>query len=263
VPLITASILSKKLAAGLEGLVLDVKTGSGAFMADYSAAKGLADSLVSVANGAGLKTSALITDMNEPLASAAGNAVEVMNAVAFLAGVRRAPRLEAVVIALAAEMLVLGGIADGTAEGDAMARDALNSGRAAETFQKMVSSLGGPSDFVDDPMRHLPKANVVKAVPADTEGIIAAIDTRALGLAVVTLGGGRTRADDMIDHSVGLTELAGIGEAVGPDRPLCLVHARNESSAAAATAAIRRAYRLGDPPAERRLIYERIGGEGR
>jgi thymidine phosphorylase len=263
VALITASILSKKLAAGLEGLVLDVKTGSGAFMAEYDAAKELAGSLVAVANGAGLKTSALITDMNEPLASAAGNAVEVLNAVAYLAGARRDPRLDAVVIALAAEMLVLGGIADGTAEGDAMAREALKNGRAAEVFQRMVSALGGPSDFVEDPTKHLPKAKVVKAVPAAAEGTVAAIDTRAVGLAVVALGGGRTRAEDAIDHSVGLTELAGLGDEVGPEHPLCLVHARDADSAAAAAQTVRAAYRVGGPAPQRRLIHERIGGEAR
>ncbi len=261
VPLITASILSKKLAAGLQGLVLDVKTGSGAFMADMTSARELTKSLVEVANGAGLKTSALITDMNEPLASAAGNAVEVLNAVAYLVGARSEPRLDAVVIALAAEMLVLGGLADGTAEGDAMAHEALKSGRAAEIFQKMVSALGGPSDFVEEPTRHLPKAKVVKPVLPQEEGTVAAIDTRALGLAVVALGGGRTRAEDKIDHSVGMTELAGIGDDVGASRPLALVHARDEDSAAAAAATIRGAYKLGGPPTARRLIYERIGAE--
>jgi thymidine phosphorylase len=261
VPLITASILSKKLAAGLEGLVLDVKTGTGAFMAEMKAARELAESLVAVANGAGLKTSALITDMNEPLASAAGNAVEVLNAVAYLVGAYRDPRLDAVVISLAAEMLTLGGIADGIPDGEAIAREALTSGKAAEIFQKMVSALGGPSDFVEEPMKHLPKAKVVKPVTLDREGTVAAIDTRALGLAVVSLGGGRTRAEDAIDHSVGLTELLGLGDEAGPGRPLAMVHARDDDSAAAAAAAVRAAYRLGDAPSGRRLIYERIGAE--
>jgi thymidine phosphorylase len=260
VPLITASILSKKLAAGLEGLVLDVKTGSGAFMADIESARELAGSLVAVANGAGLKTSALLTDMNEPLASAAGNALEVMNAVAYLTGAQRDPRLHAVVIALAAEMLHLGGIADGFAKGEVMAREALESGRAAERFQTMVTALGGPSDFLDDPVRHLPKAKVVVPAPAKTEGIVAAIDTRALGLAVVRLGGGRTRAEDPIDHSVGMTDLAGIGAEVGPYKPLAFVHARDEASAAAAVEAVQAAYSVGDPP-KRSLVYERIGAE--
>ena len=261
VPLITASILSKKLAAGLQGLVLDVKNGSGAFMPDMKSARELAESLVTVANGAGLKTSALLTDMNEPLASAAGNALEVLNAVAYLVGARRDRRLDSVVIALAAEMLVLGGVVNGTAEGDGMAREALSTGRAAEIFQKMVSALGGPHDFVDEPTKYLTKAKLVRPVLPEADGVVASIDTRALGLAVVTLGGGRARADDPIDHSVGLTDLAGISDEVGDGRPLALVHARDEDSAAAVAKTIRAAYKLGEPPAGRRLIYERIGAE--
>jgi thymidine phosphorylase len=261
VPLITASILSKKLAGGLEGLVLDVKTGTGAFMATYDAARELAESLVAVANGAGLKTSALITDMNEPLASAAGNAVEVMNAVAYLTGAQRDPRLDEVVRALAVEMLLLGGLSARSDEANGKVSVAIESGRAAEAFQKMVTALGGPSDFIEHPTKHLPRAKVVKAVHPDEAGTVAAIDARALGLAVVALGGGRTRAEDAIDHSVGLTELAGIGEEVGPNRPLCLVHARDDAGASAAAERIRGAYKIGEPPAGRRVIYERIGGE--
>ncbi len=208
----------------------------------------------------GLKTSALITDMNEPLATAAGNAVEVMNAVAYLVGAHRDPRLDAVVIALAAEMLTLGGIADGTADGEARAYEALKSGRAAETFQKMVRMLGGPSDLVEHPARHLPKARIAKPATPSAEGAVAAIDTRGLGLAVVALGGGRRRAEDSIDHAVGLTELAGLGDEVGLDRPLAIVHAQDDDAADAAIESVRRAYRLGAPRA-RRLIYERVGTE--
>jgi thymidine phosphorylase len=262
VPLITASILSKKLAAGLQGLVLDVKTGSGAFMAEYDAAKELAESLVQVANGAGLSTSALITDMSEPLASAAGNAVEVMDAVAFLTGEKRDPRLLDVVQALACEMLLIGGIAGTAADAEAHVASALGENRAAEIFQEMVSELGGPADFVERAAEYLPKAAVVSEVAPAEHGTVAAIDTRALGLAVVALGGGRTRAEDAIDHSVGLTELAGIGEEVDANRPLCLVHARDEDSAAAAAETVRAAYRLGDAPAGRRTVYERIDREG-
>jgi thymidine phosphorylase len=261
VPLITASILSKKLAAGLQGLVLDVKTGSGAFMAGFEAAKELADSLVAVANRAGLRTTALVTDMNEPLAPVAGNAVEVMNAVAFLAGVERPPRVKAVVMALACEMLTLGGIAGTAADAEAKANTALDQGRAAEVFQRMVGALGGPADFIERPAAHLPVAAIVQAVDPAAPGTVSAIDTRALGLAVVALGGGRTRPQDKIDHAVGLTELAGIGEPVGAHRPLCLVHARDEATAAAAAATVRQAYRVGAPPAERGLIYDRIAGE--
>jgi thymidine phosphorylase len=260
VPLITASILSKKLAAGLQGLVLDVKTGSGAFMPDVASASELAESLVRVANGAGLPTSALITDMNEPLASAAGNAVEVLNAVAFLTGLQRDARLEKIVLALAVEMLVLGGLAPDADRAEAMARAALDGGRAAEIFQMMVSELGGPHDFVEHPTAHLPQAPVVKPALPPHAGTVASVDTRALGLAVVALGGGRSRAEDPVDHSVGLTALAGIGDEVGPDRPLALVHARGEASAVAAIERVRRAYRLGEPH-KGRLIYARIGAE--
>jgi thymidine phosphorylase len=263
VALITASILSKKLAAGLQGLVLDVKTGSGAFMAKMEDARELATSLVTVANGAGLKTSALITDMNEPLASAAGNAIEVQNAVDFLTGAHRDRRLEEVTLALASDLLVLGGRADSTDWALALAKAALDNGQAAELFQKMVAALGGPKDFVEHPKKHLPKANLEQAVPPDSKGVVAAIDTRALGLAVVALGGGRTRADDAIDHSVGLTRLAGIGDAVGPDRPLALVHARDEITALSAANSVRAAYTLGEPAKDRRLIYEHIPGEAR
>jgi thymidine phosphorylase len=261
VPLITASILSKKLAAGLEGLVLDVKTGTGAFMAELSAAKELAESLVAVANGAGLKTSALITDMNEPLASAAGNAVEVTNAVEFLTGARRDRRLEEVTLALAAEMLVLGGLAPDADAAHTAARQSLESGRAAELFQKMATALGGPSDFIEHPEKHLPKASVVRDIAPASAGKVAAVDTRAVGLAVVALGGGRTRAEDSIDHAVGFTNLAGIGDDVSPGHPLAIVHARDDASASAAAENIRRAYTLGAPPEKPRLIYERIGGD--
>jgi thymidine phosphorylase len=242
--------------------VLDVKTGSGAFMAEYDDAKELAESLVAVANGAGLKTSALLTEMNEPLASAAGNAVEVTNAIAFLTGAHRDGRLEAVTLALAGELLVLGGLTPSAVEAEKMARAALEEGRAADLFQRMVSALGGPSDLVEHPNKHLPKAKVERAVLAKGKGLVASIDTRAIGLAIISLGGGRTRATDAIDHSVGLTGLAGIGAEVGPNRPLALVHARDEDGAEAAAAAIRGAYILGDPTA-RRLIYERIGSEAR
>jgi len=263
VPLITASILSKKLAAGLQGLVLDVKTGTGAFMARQEDARELAQSLVAVANGAGLRTSALITDMNEPLASAAGNAVEVLNAVEFLTGAHRDKRLEEVTLALAAELLVLGGRAQSTDWARALCEAALANGQAAALFQKMVTALGGPADFVENPKKHLPKAPIERAVEPDEKGVVASIDTRALGLAVVTLGGGRTRAEDSIDHAVGLTRLAGIGDEVGPDRPLAIVHAREEINVLSAANTVRAAYQLGEPPKDRRLIYERIDGKAR
>jgi len=250
VPLITASMLSKKLAAGLDALVLDVKTGSGAFMATREAANEQAESLVSVANGAGLKAGALITGMDEPLASAAGNAVEVLNAVDFLTGRRRDPRLYEVTAALGAELLALGGLAADATEGRTRIEAAYASGRAAEMFGRMVAALGGPADFVEKPESHLKVAPVVRPVTAERAGTVAGIDTRAIGVAVVELGGGRMREEDAIDHAVGFTRLAELGAMVGDGAPLAMVHARNEAHAARAEASLRKAYRIGEEAAK-------------
>ncbi len=182
IPLITASILSKKLAAGLQGLVMDVKTGSGAFMASRADSRALAESIVAVANGAGLKTTALITDMNQPLAPAAGNAVEVMNAVQNLLGARKDRRLLDVTIALGGEMLATGGLAESPEAGRGKIAAAIESGRAAEVFGKMVAALGGPSDLMEKPAMHLPAAPVIRPVLAGKTGIIGAIDTRGSAL---------------------------------------------------------------------------------
>ena len=259
IPLITASILSKKLAAGLSGLVLDVKTGNGAFMAKMEDSIGLAESLVAVANGAGMKTSALITDMNQPLASAAGNALEVMNAVEFLKG-NPDRRLHEVTVALGGELLASGGLASDDAEGRAKIEAAFASGRAAEIFGRMVAALGGPADFMEKPKAYLKPAPVIRPVVAERSGIVTEIDTRAIGIAVVALGGGRMKPEDSIDHSVGFTWLAGLGASVGPDAPLALVHARDEAAATRAEAALRAAYRLGEAaPAATPTVYQRIG----
>ncbi|SEA36412.1 thymidine phosphorylase [Rubrimonas cliftonensis] len=244
--LITASILSKKLAAGLDALVLDVKCGSGAFMARREDADALAGSLVGVANGAGCRASALLTDMSEPLASAAGNALEVANACAFLSGHEIDPRLWDVTVALGGEALALAGLAPDAATGRARIADALQSGRAAERFDAMCRALGGPGDLVENFTAHLPTAPVVQDVATDAEGVVAQIDTRALGVAVIGLGGGRARAEDRIDPRVGFDRLAGLGVSVGPGAPLGRVHAADAASAARAAEALRGAYRIGD-----------------
>ena len=259
IPLITASILSKKLAAGLQSLVLDVKTGNGAFMAKSKDAIKLAESLVAVANGAGLKTTALITDMNEPLASAAGNAVEVKNAVEFLTGKRDA-RLEEVTLALAAEMLVSTGLAATPKQGLELASAALNNGKAADIFGRMVAALGGPRDFMEKPDSYLPHAPIIIPVPAPQSGFISATLTRDIGLAVVALGGGRTRPDDKIDHAVGLTNLLPIGAEVQQGEPLGFVHARSADAAEQAKAQIVAAYSIGDKkPVKHEVVSRRIG----
>jgi thymidine phosphorylase len=243
VPLITASILSKKLAAGLDGLAMDVKFGNGAFMTSRENAQELADALVEVAIGAGLPTKAVLTDMNQPLASAAGNAVEVLYAIDYLTGVRREPRMHDVVVTLGAEMLVLASLASDGDDGRAKIEAALD-GAAVEKFAEMVTALGGPSDLVEQPHTHLEHAEVQVAVPAGRAGRVSAIDTRAVGLAVVTLGGGRTRPQDPIDPAVGLTELAEIGADVGDDRPLAIVHARTTEQPEQAAEQLRTAYTI-------------------
>ena len=260
VPLITASILSKKLAAGLKGLVLDVKCGSGAFMSSMEAARELATSLVEVANGAGLKTTALLSDMDHPLADAAGNAVEVQVACDFLTGKRPRDRLWEITVALGAEMLVSAGIASDAQDGAARMEDAYTSGKAAEHFSKMVTELGGPVDFLDRPREYLPQAPIEIEVQASAEqsqgckGRLA-FDTRQIGLAVIELGGGRTRPQDDIDHAVGLVEIA--GRDWDGTSPLCRILARDEVSAEMAKARILKAVEQGGaaPPA----VQERIG----
>ncbi|NNM73780.1 thymidine phosphorylase [Enterovirga aerilata] len=246
IDLITASILSKKLAAGLDALVMDVKVGSGAFMAHLPDATALAERICTVANGAGLPTSALITDMDEPLASVAGNALEVAYAVDYLTGRRREGRFHEVTVALGAEMLRLGGLAADEGDGRELIEAAVANGRAAERFARMVAALGGPNDILEHPTRHLAAAPVVRAVEPAGPGKVAAVDARALGLAVVALGGGRTHPDQAIDPAVGLTQLAGIGQEVGPGAPVALVHAPDEAAAARAVETVRRAYSLAD-----------------
>lgn len=244
VPLITASILSKKLAAGLQTLVLDVKTGNGAFMTDHEEAMILAAALVEVANGAGVKTSALITDMNQPLADAAGNAVEIWNCLDFLAGKKSGTQLEEIVLAFAAEMLVSSGVSSSLPEGEAMARNALSSGRAAEAFGRMVSVLGGPADFVEKPSKYLKTAAVQKTVLAPESGWLSSCDARDVGMAVIDLGGGRRHPSDKIDHSVGFSDLLPLGTQIEKGQPVATVHAADETAAARAAAGILATYRI-------------------
>jgi thymidine phosphorylase len=249
IPLIVGSILSKKLAAGLDALVMDVKVGSGAQFRDVEEARALA--LIEVAIGNGMPTHALLTDMNEVLGRTAGNAVEVRESIEHLTGAGSDPRLREVTLALCAELLVLGGLHPDLDAARAAATTALDSGAAAERFEMMVAELGGPTDLVSDPDRYLAAASVIRPIEPPGAGVVTAIDVRALGIAVINLGGGRVRDTDIVDHSVGLTEVAALGERVGTgERPLALVHARDEDGAARAETAVRAAYTLGDaaPP---------------
>jgi len=237
IPLLTSSILSKKLAAGLDGLVMDVKTGSGAFMPEFPRSKELAESIAAVAGGAGLPTVALVTPMDQPLANAAGNAVEVRWTVDYLEGRYRESRLHGVTMALASELLVLGKLAPDLDTALGKLERVLANGRAAEIFQQMVTVL------------------------ADKAGVVTEVDTRAVGMSVVALGGGRTRAADPVDHAVGLTDIVALGDAVEPGQPLAMIHARDEAGFDAAAAMISKAVTLGEGGAViGALVQARITG---
>jgi thymidine phosphorylase len=257
--LIVASILSKKLAAGLDALVMDVKAGSGAFLPSLEDTRELARAIVEVAQGNGLPTSALLTDMNQVLGRTAGNGVEVLESIEALAGGEADTRLIEVTLALSSELLVLGGLQPDLDAARGAAERALSSGAAAEAFAAMAAALGGPSDLLDAPHKHLPQAPIVRAVEPLEAGVLSAMDVRSVGVAIVALGGGRTRETDPVDHAVGLTEVAALGESVGPGgRPLAIVHARDESAFEQAAAALRAAVTLGDSAPVDRPVLESI-----
>jgi thymidine phosphorylase len=257
--LIVASILSKKLAEGLDGLVLDVKTGSGAFMTTLDQARELARGLVEVARGAGLPATALMTDMDQALGHAAGNALEVAEAIAYLRGSRRDPRLHEVVLALGSELLQLGGLVADATSARSRLQAALDGGQAAERCAAMVQALGGPAELLDAPERFLPRAPVVEAAWPPRAGYVVRMDTRALGLAVVGLGGGHRLVSDPIDYAVGLSDLCPVGEWVDRRRPLAWIHARSEDQAQVASAALQAAIAVGDEaPPPRPLIHEKM-----
>ncbi len=259
IPLITASILSKKLAAGLQALVMDVKSGNGAFMATPESARELADSIVRVASGAGVRTTALITDMNQMLGHSAGHATEMREAADYLTGKRREARLDAVTRALVAEMLISGGLCQSAQQAAARIEAALASGRAAEIFARMVTALGGPADFLERPDRHLAKAPIVRPCLPEHAGCIIAMDTRAIGVTLIDLGGGRRTTQDKIDHRVGFGECQPVGAPVGPDQPICVIHAADETSWTRAAAAILAAVKVGETaPVQHSPILDRI-----
>jgi thymidine phosphorylase len=252
IPLITASILSKKIAAGLGALVMDVKTGNGAFMESIEKSEALANSIINTAARAGVTTHALITDMNEVLGTTAGNAVEIAESIRYLRNEQREHRLDEVVIALSAEMLVAGGIESDREVAKARCDDAVTSGRAAEIFGRMTAALGGPSDFVDNHAKYLPRAPVVRPVRAD--GILAEVDTRAVGNAIIELGGGRRKVGDKLDLSVGFTDVASIGTRIDAERPLAVIHAATEADADAAESNLLAACRLSAETPEPRPV---------
>ncbi len=257
--LITASILSKKLAAGLHGLVLDVKTGSGAFMTTLPQAQALARALVDTANAAGCATSALVTDMHQPLAPALGNALEVAAALDVLTG-RTTGRLLDVVLALGGRLLAIGGIAADPAAGGRALQACIADGRAAETFGRMVAAQGGPPRLLDDSASLLPVAPVIRAVPAPQAGYVAAWDGRALGLCVMALGAGRRVEGDTIDSRVGLADVVALGSFVTAGQPVALIHAATPDAAEQAQRAVLAALtQSAQPPVVPPLIHDRVG----
>ena len=243
VPLITASILSKKIAAGLQGLVMDVKVGNGAFMESTERATELARSIIGTAAKAGLKTHAVITDMNEVLGTTAGNALEIEESVLYLRDEVRDARLDEVVMALCAEMVLIGGIETSRDTARARCEEAVSSGKAAEIFARMTTALGGPGDFMDNYGAYLAKAPVVRCVYA--EGTVSAVDTRAVGNAIIELGGGRRQVGEKLDLSVGLTDIAPLGAELSKERPLAVVHAASEDDADRAAENLHNAYTTG------------------
>jgi thymidine phosphorylase len=258
IPLIVASILSKKLAEGLDGLVLDIKTGNGAFMCERNRARDLAANLIDVAETAGLRCSALITDMNQPLARNAGNALEITEAIEFLTHGQRHPRLEEVVLSLGAEMLVLGGLAKKTKIARKTLLHVLESGLAAERFSRMVSMQGGPADLLDQPQKYLAQAPCIRDLPAPRDGCIEFMDTRAIGLSIVGLGGGRLRSSDKIDHRVGLSNFCLVGDVVKKGHPLLTIHAADDDAWQAAASELEAAIKIGRKMDALPAVYEQF-----
>ena len=245
-PLIVASILSKKLAEGLDGLVLDVKYGSGAVVQELEAAAELARTLAATATTAGTPTRALLTDMNQSLGRCAGNALEIREIIGLLTGTIRGGRLFELSRRLSAELLQLGRLADDQADAFERLDAAWDRGEVADRFARMVSALGGPGDLIERPDDHLARASFVADLPPEGAGVVQQIDVRRLGLAVIELGGGRHQASDRVDGSVGLSDLAAIGEVVDGQRPLMRVHARGQDDLERVTKALRDCFIISD-----------------
>lgn len=261
IPLICASILSKKLAAGLDAMVLDIKVGNGAFATDLHFARAMASALVEVAASSGLRTTAWITDMNQVLGRSCGNAVEVLESVRFLQGAERDPRLTVVVRTLAAELLVMGKLEPSMEAAEARVTRSLDSGQALEHFARMVTALGGAPDFVDHAADRLPSAPVKRPLVAARAGWIRSIATRDLGLACIELGGGRHKAEDSIDPRVGFTQVAAPGERVEAGATLAMVHAASEADAELACKLLMDSFVVGEePPEPTPILVARVGG---
>lgn len=259
VPLITASVLAKKVAAGLDYLVMDIKLGNGAFMESHARALEMANSIIATAANAGLKTHAILTDMNEVLGTTAGNALEIKESILYLRDEVREPRLDEVVMALTAEMVLLSGMASSREEAHERCQEAVSSGRAAEIFGRMVSAMGGPSDLMENYDKQLATAAIVR--PIFAEGILSRIETRAIGNAIIELGGGRRVVGEKLDFGVGFSEFASLGTTLSKDCPLAVIHAASESDADRAEQNLLKACQIGESmPAIQPVISEILTG---
>ncbi|HET6564397.1 MAG TPA: thymidine phosphorylase [Xanthomonadales bacterium] len=262
--LIVSSILSKKLAAGLDALVMDIKVGNGAFMKSMEEAHALAARLCHTASDAGLACHAFLSDMSQPMSWTAGNALEMREACDYLAGHRRHPRLHDLVMAVASEMLLLGGLAGSQAEASSKLQQALTSGAAAEKFARMVADQDGPGDLLEQPDRYLAVAHFARPLLMEQPAYISAMDMTQIGLAVVRLGGGRFRAEDSIDHAVGLSGLKSPGSYLEAGEEVLVIHARNESEWEEAAAQCRAAIEFTDhaaKPVNNYIVLDRIRGD--
>lgn len=262
-PLITASILSKKLSAGLDGLVMDIKFGNGAFLPELSQAQSLAERIAAVAELAGLPATAMLTDMSQPLAPVAGNALEIAEAVRLLKGEDTQSRSVHLILQQAAEMLWLGGMVDSAEQGHQRALSLLTSGQAAERFAAMVSALGGPANLLEKPAQYLASAPYVRTVSAPESGVVQNVATRVLGLAVVELGGGRVQAEQSIDHRVGINDMIEVGSRVRQGDPLATIHAADEASWQRASKRVLQAYTLGQQQSTPGSIVKQVLRVGR
>jgi thymidine phosphorylase len=258
VAMISSSILSKKLAEGLDVLIMDIKVGSGAFMPTYELSKELAKSIVEISNNAGVKTKAVLTDMNQSLAYSAGNALEVKEAVEYLMSKRINPRLHRVNMELCIRALQESGVEKNRDKAEAKLESALHSGKALEIFAKMTSMLGGPSDFCEKYKYYLPSANIIRPIFSPKSGIVESINVIDIGMSVVGLGGGRVRPQDKIDHSVGLENIINLGSKVDSSTPLATIHAKDENSFEEAKKRVLNAIKIGDNSVKTEEIYEII-----
>lgn len=247
IPLITASILSKKLAAGLDALIMDVKCGNGAFANNPDMARALAKNIVKVSP---IPTRALITDMNQVLGHSAGNAVEIRETIDYLRQEHVDVRLHELVKRLAAELLIMGNIETNLDSALNKVQSVLDNGQAAEKFSFMTSVHGGPADLMDKPDSYLKAANIIEPLFAPKPGYLTASNCRDIGLTVVELGGGRRRSTDPINYSVGLTQLAALGTKLDKQTPLCHIHAETQSDLEQAKAQLLKAITVGDEEVE-------------